>query len=60
MKTSKVERRSMKAASFGAGTVVAISAPTSLAVERAAALGIALVAVARPDGAVRFTPGEQG
>ncbi len=47
-----------KAASFGAGTVVAISAPTSLAVERAAALGIALVAVARPDGAVRFTPGE--
>jgi FdhD protein len=48
-----------KAASFGAGTVVAISAPTSLAVERAAALGIALVAVARPDGAVRFTPGEQ-
>ncbi len=47
-----------KAASFGAGTVVAISAPTSLAVERAAALGISLVAVARPDGAVRFTPGD--
>lgn len=47
-----------KAASFGAATVVAISAPTSLAVERAAALGMALVAVARPDGAVRFTPGE--
>lgn len=46
-----------KAAAFGAGTVVAISAPTSLAVERAAALGIALVAVARPDGAMRFTPG---
>jgi FdhD protein len=45
-----------KAASFGAGTVVAISAPTSLAVERAAALGISLVAVARPDGAVRFMP----
>jgi FdhD protein len=47
-----------KAASFGAGTVVAISAPTSLAVERAAALGMALVAVARPDGAVRFMPGD--
>lgn len=45
-----------KAAAFGAGMVVAISAPTSLAVERAAALGMALVAVARPDGALRFTP----
>ena len=47
-----------KVAGFGAGTMVAISAPTALAVERAAALGIALVAVARPDGAIRFTAGE--
>ena len=47
-----------KVAGFGAGTMVAISAPTALAVERAAALGIALVAVARPDGAMRFTPEE--
>ncbi len=48
-----------KAAAFGAGTVVAISAPTSLAVERARALGVCLVGVARPDGALRFTqPGD--
>lgn len=36
-----------KAATVGIGTVVAISAPTSLAVERAAALGVTLVAFAR-------------
>ena len=46
-----------KVAAFGAGTVVAISAPTSLAIERAAALGVRLVAVARPDGAIGFTSG---
>ncbi len=44
-----------KAAAFGAATVVAISAPTSLAIERAEALGVRLVAVARPDGAIGFT-----
>jgi len=45
-----------KAAAFGATTVVAISAPTALAIDRALALGITLVAIARPDGALRFTP----
>ena len=45
-----------KAATFGAATVVAISAPTSLAIERAEALGVRLVAIARPDGAIGFTP----
>lgn len=44
-----------KTAIFGATTLVAISAPTSLAIERAHALGIALVAVARRDNAVAFT-----
>jgi len=44
-----------KAARFGASTLVAISAPTSLAVDRAAALGITLYAIARADGAMKFT-----
>lgn len=44
-----------KAAIFGTGTLVAISAPTSLAIDRAKALGLALVAVARRDTAVAFT-----
>lgn len=44
-----------KAAAFGASTVVAISAPTSLAIGRAEALGVRLVAIARPDGAIGFT-----
>ena len=44
-----------KLARFGASTLVAISAPTSLAVERAEALGIALYAIARADSAVKFT-----
>jgi len=44
-----------KAAIFGAPTLVAISAPTSLAIERAKALGVALVAVARADKAVAFS-----
>jgi FdhD protein len=44
-----------KTARFGASTLVAISAPTSLAVERAAALGITLYAIARADGAMKFT-----
>jgi FdhD protein len=45
-----------KAAVFGARLVVAVSAPTSLAIERARALGVTLVAVARADAAVLFTP----
>jgi len=44
-----------KAASFGVATLVAISAPTSLAVERAETLGVHLIAVARPDNALSFT-----
>ncbi len=38
-----------KAASFGARTLVAISAPTSLAIERARALDVAMIAIARRD-----------
>ena len=44
-----------KAAIFGAGTLVSISAPTSYAIGRAAALGLTLVSVARRDGAIVFT-----
>ena len=44
-----------KAAIFGAGTVVAISAPTSLAIDRATALGVILIAGARRDTALQFT-----
>ena len=40
---------------FGAGAIVAISAPTTLALERARAHGMTLVAVARADGALLFT-----
>ena len=43
-----------KAAIFGAPTLVSVSAPTSLAIERARALGVRLVAVARDDGAIEF------
>lgn len=43
-----------KAAIFGAGTIVAISAPTSLAVRRARELGVTLIAVARRDAAIVF------
>ena len=43
-----------KAAIFGAGTLVAISAPTSLAIERANALGLTLVCIARADSATVF------
>ena len=43
-----------KAAAFGASTIVAISAPTSLAVERAALHGMTLLAIARRDGALAF------
>jgi FdhD protein len=44
-----------KAAIFGAPALVSVSAPTSLAIDRARALGVALIAVARDDGAVLFT-----
>ena len=43
-----------KVAAFGARMLVAISAPTSLALERASAYGMTLIAVARADGALIF------
>jgi FdhD protein len=43
-----------KAAAFGARAVVAVSAPTSLAIERAKHFGITLVAIARDDSALIF------
>jgi FdhD protein len=43
-----------KAAIFGATTLVAISAPTSLAIERAEKLGLTLAAIARADGVTVF------
>jgi len=43
-----------KAASFGATLLVAVSAPTLLAIERAKALGLTLVANARAGGATLF------
>lgn len=46
-----------KAAAFGAGMLVAISAPTSLALDRAERLGMRLVAIARQDGAMVFVEG---
>ncbi len=48
-----------KAASFGARTLVAISAPTSLALERARALDLALIGIARRDTLTVFTGGER-
>jgi FdhD protein len=44
-----------KAAMLGAPVIVAISAPTSLAIEVAAAAGITLIGVARADGFEVFT-----
>ncbi len=44
-----------KAAIFGAATLVALSAPTSLAIERAEASGLTLIAIARADQATIFT-----
>ena len=44
-----------KAASLGAAVVVAISAPTSLAIDIATAAGITLIGVARDDGFEVFT-----
>ncbi|MGA2042505.1 MAG: formate dehydrogenase accessory sulfurtransferase FdhD [Roseiarcus sp.] len=43
-----------KALAFGASTLVALSAPTSLAIERAQASGLVLIAVARADHAMIF------
>ncbi|OAS22574.1 formate dehydrogenase accessory protein FdhD [Methylobacterium platani] len=48
-----------KAASFGAAILVAISAPTSLAVERAARHGLTLAAIARHDTVTLFTAPER-
>jgi FdhD protein len=47
-----------KAAIFGAGTLVSVSAPTSLALERARRFGVRLIAVARGDQALSFASGE--
>ncbi len=46
-----------KAAIFGAGTLVSVSAPTSLALERAQRFGVRLIAVARSDQALCFDSG---
>jgi FdhD protein len=43
-----------KAAIFGASTLVSVSAPTSLALERARRFGVRLIAVARRDHALCF------
>ena len=48
-----------KAAAFGAGTLVAISAPTALGVERARHHGMTLVGVARHDAVTAFTGAER-
>lgn len=45
-----------KTAIFGAPALVSVSAPTSLAIERARDLGVTLIAVARDDGALMFHP----
>jgi FdhD protein len=47
-----------KAAIFGAGTLVSVSAPTSLALERARRFGVRLIAVARGDRAISFDSGK--
>jgi len=47
-----------KAAIFGAGTLVSVSAPTSLALERARRFGVRLIAVARGDRALSFDSGK--
>lgn len=44
-----------KTAAFGARAIVAVSAPTSLALERARMHGMTLVAVARADGVLLYT-----
>jgi FdhD protein len=44
-----------KTAAFGASVIIAISAPTALAIRAAEAAGITLVAIAREDGFEVFT-----
>jgi FdhD protein len=46
-----------KAATFGAETLVSLSAPTSLALERARQFGVSVLAIARADGALCFESG---
>ncbi len=48
-----------KAATFGARTLVAISAPTALAIERARTLDVALIGIARRDGVTVFHGAER-
>jgi FdhD protein len=48
-----------KVAIFGAGTLVSVSAPTSLALERARRFGVRLIAVARRDQALCFEEGKE-
>jgi FdhD protein len=48
-----------KAARMGAAVLVAVSAPTALAVRVAAQAGITLIGVARPDGFELFCGGER-
>jgi FdhD protein len=47
-----------KAAIFGAGTLISVSAPTSLALERARRFGVRVIAVARRDQALSFDEGK--
>jgi FdhD protein len=47
----------VKTALFGASALVSVSAPTSLALEKAQAFGVTLLAVARRDSALSFGPG---
>jgi FdhD protein len=49
-----------KSAVFGAATLVALSAPTSLAIERALACGMTLIAIARADHAMIFADADGG
>ena len=50
----------VKAALFGADALVSLSAPTSLALERARAFGVTVIAVARADGALSFDAARGG
>jgi len=47
-----------KAAAFGAATLVSVSAPTSLALQRADECGLTLIAIARADSALGFSGAE--
>jgi FdhD protein len=48
-----------KAAAFGAATLVSVSAPTSLALQRADECGLTLLAIARADSALGFSGAAQ-